>query len=108
VTYSINDMMIAGRTTLRGVRWHEKQGLLGDVERSGGNHRRYTAEHIRRAKIIAACQMCGMQLAEIKYIVSHYDQAVRWNIVSRMMKAGEELDKALASLPAADEPELDL
>jgi len=108
MTYTIDDMLKAGQTTLRGVRWWEKQGLLGEVARSDGNHRRYTPEHIRRAKIIAACQKCGMQLAEIKHVVSHYDPAVRSNIIARMLKAGEELDKALASLPAADEPELDL
>jgi DNA-binding transcriptional MerR regulator len=101
-------MMIAGRTTLRGLRWHEKQGLLGDVERSGGNHRRYTPEHIRRAKIIAACQMCGWSLFEIKHVVSHYDPAVRSNITAALREKIREAKTLMAGLPFADEPELDL
>jgi len=111
VTYTIDDMLKAGQTTLRGVRWWEKQGLLGDVARSGGNHRRYTPEHIRRAKIIAACQMCGMQLAEIKQVIEHYhkgDGGLRMMIAAALREKIREAEALRAGLPFADEPELDL
>lgn len=65
-SFTAKDMMVAGRTTHRGVRYWESQGLLGEVERSAGKHRVYTAEQVQRAKIIAAAQMAGWSITDIR------------------------------------------
>lgn len=66
MTYTLTDMMKAGRTTDRAVRWWEEQGLLGKVERSARGHRRYTADQMERAKFIGAAQAAGWDLKEIQ------------------------------------------
>lgn len=66
MTYTLTDMMQAGRTTDRAVRWWEAQGLLGKVERSVRGHRRYTADQMERAKFIGAAQAAGWDLKEIQ------------------------------------------
>lgn len=64
--YSIKDMMAAGRTTARAVRWWEDQGLLGTVERTDAGHRRYTQEQVTKAKYIGASQAVGLSLETIR------------------------------------------
>lgn len=70
---TVEDMACAGCTTARGVRYWEKEGLLGEVERTSGNQRRYTQEQLDRAKIIAACQFGGWSLEDAKRMVGDYD-----------------------------------
>ena len=50
--FTIKDMIEAGHTSARMVRYWEDKGLLGTVERSDGGHRRYTSEQIDRARWI--------------------------------------------------------
>lgn len=76
MSYSVDDMAKAGCTSPRGVRWWEEQGLLGPVERTSGNQRRYTEEQVRRARIIAAAQYCSYSLTEIAEMVRVYDVEV--------------------------------
>ena len=64
--HTMEEMTRAGCTSRRGVRYWEDQGLLGDVERSDGGTRRYTAEQLDRARIIAAAQFGGFDLDMIK------------------------------------------
>lgn len=71
---TVDDMARAGCTTTRGIRYWEKEGLLGEVERSSGNQRRYTQEQLDRAKIIAAAQFGGWNLDDAKKMVNDYDQ----------------------------------
>jgi len=60
----MEEMTRAGCTSRRGVRYWEDQGLLGDVKRSDGGTRQYTAEQLDRARIIAAAQFGGFDLAD--------------------------------------------
>lgn len=76
MSYSIDDMCKAGCTSPRGVRWWEEQGLLGPVDRTSGNQRRYTEEQMRRARIISAAQYCSFTLAEIAEMIGAYDLSV--------------------------------
>lgn len=64
--FSMDEMTSAGWATRRGIRLWEKAGLLGEVARDERNMRRFTADQVRRAKIIGAAQMAGMGLAEIR------------------------------------------
>ena len=66
--FSIKDMMAAGSTTSRAVRWWEEQGLLGTVERTDAGHRRYTEKQLELAKFISAGRAAGMPL---KWIEGH-------------------------------------
>ena len=107
MTFTIADMCAAGRTTKRGVYWWEQQGLLPDVERAGNNYRRYSAEHIRRARIIAACQMMNVKIEGIKVRLDYWDANWRENIVGGLKWQIKEIEALIANLPI-DEPELDL
>ena len=65
-TFSIEAMTQASRTTPRAIRLWEKQGLLGPVARDRRNKRVFTAAQLERARVIAAAQMAGMSLDEIR------------------------------------------
>jgi DNA-binding transcriptional MerR regulator len=73
MSFSLEDMCRAGMTSPRGVRWWEEKGLLGDVERSDAGQRRYSNEHIRLARIIAAAQYGSFSIEEIKLMLADYD-----------------------------------
>lgn len=66
VSFSIESMTQAARTTPRAIRLWEKRGLLGPVARDDRNKRVFTAAQLERAKVIAAAQMAGMTLDEIR------------------------------------------
>lgn len=70
--HSIDAMCRVGCTTRRGVRHWEDLGLLGDVQRTAGDTRRYTDEQLTRAHIIAAAQFGGWPLEEIKEMLVEY------------------------------------
>ena len=47
--------------------WHDLGVVVPDRAASG--HRLYTEEHIRRIRIVQACQSVGMSLAEIRLVL---------------------------------------
>lgn len=101
MSYTVDDMCKAGCTTRRGVRFWEEQGLLGDVERTGGNQRRYTEDQLDRARIIAAAQFGGWKLDEIKQMVASFDAETRDAIMYRLesqAKAAQLLADALPEI----------
>ena len=79
-----NEMARAGCTTLRGIRHWEDSGLLGTVERSNGNTRRYTPEQLIKAKIIAAAQFGGFDLETIGRMLIGYDAEVYEALCERL------------------------
>jgi DNA-binding transcriptional MerR regulator len=70
--HSVEEMVRAGCTTRRGVRFWEEKGLLGPVERTNGDTRRYTPEQLDKAKIIAAAQFGGWSLEEIAEMLEEW------------------------------------
>lgn len=105
MSYSVDDMCKAGCTTRRGVRYWESEGLLGDVERTGGNQRRFTGEQMDRAKVIAAAQFGGWKLDDIRQMVANYDNEVRDAILLRLAsqaRAAAVLAEALPVLVELD------
>lgn len=70
---TIEDMAKAGCTSARGIRYWEDQGLLGEVDRDKRDRRRYTEDHLRRARIIAAAQFGGFSLDEAKAMLAEWD-----------------------------------
>ncbi len=82
--HSPSEMTRAGCTTLRGIRHWESEGLLGEVARSNGGTRQYTAEQLDKAKIIAAAQFGGWSLDETKGMLAAYDAEAYEALVIRL------------------------
>ena len=98
--HSPSEMAKAGCTTLRGIRHWEKLGLLGEVARSNGDTRQYTAEQLDKAKIIAAAQFGSFDLETVKQMLAEWDMQVYEAICTRLeaqmmaaMRLIEELPK---------------
>ncbi len=100
--FSVDDMMRAGCTSRRGVRYWEEQGLLGKVARSDGDTRRYTQEQLNRAKIIAAAQFGNFSLAQIAEMLGVYDAdpSVYEAIVERLSDQTRAVVRLLENLPS--------
>lgn len=82
--HSVDDMTRAGCTTRRGVRFWEEKGLLGPVERTDGDTRRYTPEQLDKAKIIAAAQFGGWTLEEIQQMLIEWGPEAYEAILTRL------------------------
>lgn len=98
--FSVDDMTRAGCTSRRGVRYWEERGLLGVVERSDGDTRRYTQDQLDKAKIIAAAQFGGWSLEEIQLMLVEWGPDVHEAILTRLAdqamaaaRLGEQLPK---------------
>lgn len=107
--HSMEDMMRAGCTSRRGVRYWEEKGLLGTVERSDGDTRRYTQEQLDKAKIIAAAQYGGWSLEEISQMLIEWGPEVHEAILTRLAdqamaaaRLGEQLPKPPAASTAKE------
>jgi MerR family mercuric resistance operon transcriptional regulator len=55
------------------VRFYEKQGLLPAPPRTGGGHRDYDQEHLKRLTFIRRSRELGFTLAEIRGLLSLVD-----------------------------------
>lgn len=66
MTYTTPEMAEACRTTVRGVRFWETNGLFGPVERNDHGDRVFTEEHLRRGRLISAALAAGMSHREIR------------------------------------------
>jgi DNA-binding transcriptional MerR regulator len=95
--HSMDDMTKAGCTTRRGVRYWEERGLLGTVERSDGDTRRYTPEQLDKAKIIAAASFGNWSLEEIAQMLIEWGPDVHEAILTRLA------DQAMAAARLATE-----
>jgi DNA-binding transcriptional MerR regulator len=51
------------------VRWYEKLGLIGGVERSGGRQRRYSDEQVARLEQIARWRQQRLSIRDIKAVL---------------------------------------
>lgn len=96
--HSMDEMTRAGCTSRRGVRHWEDLGMLGDVARSNGDTRLFTAEQLDKARIIAAAQFGGFPLDQIKEMLESYDAEVHEALTIRLsdqMRAAARLAENL-------------
>lgn len=100
---TVDDMARAGCTTPRGIRYWEKEGLLGEVERSAGNQRRYTQDQLNSAKVIAAAQFGGWSLEDAKRMVHDYDQEAYEALLHRLMQQASAAARLAEELPPPPE-----
>lgn len=56
------------------IRYYEKEGLLPEPERSGGNYRLYGDDHVRRLQLIRHCRALDMSLGEIRALLNLWDR----------------------------------
>lgn len=97
--HSVDEMVRAGCTTRRGVRFWEEKGLLGPVERSDGNTRRYTPEQLNKAKIIAAASFGGWTLEEISEMLIEWGPEVHEAILKRLSDQAMAAARLATDLP---------
>jgi len=67
---------IAGRAGLNAsaIRYYEREGLLPEPERTGGQ-RRYTEEALRRLQVIDIAKRAGFSLDEVRSLLDEPDRA---------------------------------
>ena len=102
--YSPAEMAKAGCTSLRGIRFWEDEGLLGEVARSEGGTRRYTSDQLDKARIIAAAQFGGWSLDEIRQMLIEWGPEVYEALLTRLAdqaRAAARLGEQLPKPPAA-------
>lgn len=102
--HSVDEMVRAGCTTRRGVRFWEEKGLLGPVERSDGGTRRYTAEQLDKARIIAAASFGGWSLEEIGQMLIEWDMEAYEAILTRLSNQAMAAARLGESLPRPTGP----
>jgi DNA-binding transcriptional MerR regulator len=51
------------------VRYYERQGLLGEVQRTGGNYRDYPESLVKEIKLLRSMQALGFSLTEIRQVL---------------------------------------
>lgn len=82
------------------VRYYEKEGLLAEPERTGGNYRQYGKEDLERLEFIMHCRRHDMKLGEIKKLLAFRDNPQRdctW--VSELIDSHiRNVDEQIASL----------
>lgn len=97
--HSPNEMARAGCTTLRGIRLWEEEGLLGDVARSAGGTRRYTAEQMDAARIVAAGQFGGWSIDEIRSMLTEWGPEVYEALCVRLTDQTKAAVRLIEALP---------
>lgn len=97
--FSVDDMTRAGCTSRRGIRYWEEKGLLGPVERSDGDTRRYTQEQLDKAKIIAAAQFGGWSLEEIQQMLVEWGPEVHEALLTRLADQAMAAARLATDLP---------
>ena len=51
------------------LRYYERQGLLGEVQRTGGNYRDYPESLVKEIKLLRSMQALGFSLTEIRQVL---------------------------------------
>ncbi|SMC29396.1 Cd(II)/Pb(II)-responsive transcriptional regulator [Andreprevotia lacus DSM 23236] len=65
----IGELAQAAQCSVETVRYYEKEGLLPEVGRTGGNYRNYGPEHVERLRFIRNCRALDMTHGEIRALL---------------------------------------
>ena len=60
-------------TPIETIRFYEREGLLPEPGRSGGNYRIYEEEHVARLSFIRHCRALDMNLDEVRVLLRFKD-----------------------------------
>ena len=72
-TYQIGQLARAGEVPVETIRYYEREGLLPQPRRSGGNFRLYDETHRERLVFIRQCRLLDMTLEEIHRLLALRD-----------------------------------
>ncbi len=64
-------------SSIETIRFYERERLIPDAPRSGGNYRIYTLEHAERLAFIRRCRSLDMSLDEIRMLLGFKDDPER-------------------------------
>lgn len=56
------------------VRYYEKSGLMPEPPRSGGGHRLYSFDHVKRLTFIRRCRELGFSIKQVKKLLALIDE----------------------------------
>jgi len=73
--------------------------LLGPVERTAGDTRRYTDDQLQKARIIAAAQFGGWSLEEIAPMLLEWGPDVHEAILTRLAAQAQAAARLATELP---------
>lgn len=65
----IGDLARRARCPAETIRYYEREGLLPQPDRTGGNYRLYGREHLERLAFIRNCRSLDMTLEEIRELL---------------------------------------
>lgn len=69
----IGELAMATQTQVETIRYYEREGLLPQAARTGGNYRIYEAVHAERLGFIRHCRSLDMTLDEIRVLLRFKD-----------------------------------
>ncbi|HEY2930029.1 Cd(II)/Pb(II)-responsive transcriptional regulator [Piscinibacter sp.] len=69
----IGELAEAAGTQIETIRYYEREGLLPEPGRSGGNYRIYDESHAQRLSFIRHCRALDMNLDEIRVLLRFKD-----------------------------------
>lgn len=69
---TIRDAAARTGLTAHTLRYYERIGLLGNVDRGGDGHRRYNEADLDRLKILICLRGCGMSIQGLQAFVALY------------------------------------
>ena len=108
--YSIGDL--AERTGCRAetVRYYEREGLMPDPPRSGGGHRLYDAEHLKRLNFIRRARELGFTVEQVRSLLGLADSGdfTCAEVKEMTLSHREEVRRKLADLRRLDRALADL
>lgn len=73
----IGELAVRARCRVETIRYYERQGLLPEPARSGGNFRVYGAPHVERLLFVRRCRSLDMTLEEIGTLLRFRDMPER-------------------------------
>ena len=106
----IGELAEATCTQIETIRYYEREGLLPEPARSGGNYRIYDDAHVQRLSFIRHCRALDMNLGEIHVLLRFKDAPAQncaevndlldehiGHVAARMLEL-RKLDKELRAL----------
>jgi Cu(I)-responsive transcriptional regulator len=75
--YPIGELAKATGTKVETIRYYERIGLLPEPERTGGNYRSYSPEHLGRLSFIRRARDLGFSIEQVRELLNLSDQKDR-------------------------------
>ena len=88
-----------GLTPFR-VRWYERQGLLGSVNRSSGAQRRLSDAQVRRLEQISQWRRAGLGLRDIRALLDVPGPSGPEDLTLRLLARVDELQRGVGGVVA--------